>query len=229
MTYSPVIIIKMKQLSFYAGVFLLYLSFCGTSCEECFENHYYFNEKIEYYPVNKTLHIGDTLWLYSFIRCDRMLETVTGDTVSFCDIPDLSTYFGIVEFVPDTARSGYPKGAFAKFDVAPEIGDTFTIENGVKRAYGLYLRYEEVYSGYEVLVGFMPKDTGKYSISVANTGGPLFPWKKRYNCVDKGHFNLAIQNADLHSEILYEFWAGRDDVNITPGYASQFYCFEVVN
>ena len=210
----------MKPYTSIAILTIIVVGFFIESCE-CLENYYGFSEKVSFWPENDKILIGDTLWFYSKINCEKMINTRTGDTVALCEIPELINGLGLQKFNIDSTQSGIAQGAISSFNFIGEIGELFTKEDTVYQ----YCKYEVKNNCYTVLIGIIPKKIGKYGIYVGDPPGVLLS-ESGHGCDNRGDFNFEITNADRHLEILYEFLDGKP---ISEAITVNYYCFEVVN
>jgi hypothetical protein len=182
---------------------LFLFSFFIIGCE-CLHNDFAFTERASFIPENRTLHIGDTLWFHSRFSCTQMVNLNFGDTVSFCEIPDMVTTLGVGKLVPDSSMYGEALGAISRFTFINAIGGAYDDNDVIRPELTLTVRFSHNSGFYEILIGLIPKEQGNFTIYVGNRTVALND--KKSKCENRGDFSFEISNADKHLEILHAFY-----------------------
>ena len=189
---------------------------CCNDYYSCLNPSFLFRQEVAYFPREKAIQVGDTLWLFTQFPCANMINLYGNVEEDYCNASEMNGWINIYKLEADS--NGAMKGAADDFNFVEKRGFVNVPEGEERtesrRNFSFFLG--EGFFGLQV--GFVPKNTGRYGFII--NGAKAIPDKKRVCCKDEAFFIFSIANPDPHLELYLEY-LGVDSLNSPlqpPGY-----------
>jgi hypothetical protein len=166
-------------------------------------------------PFADTVLINDTIW-FSVSSPSSLLDLITNVTIDFSNAENMGTAFQFLELTD--LNNGVAEAAqFFEYKV---VKGAFT--GSINSTRDKQFNFGETFSKYELLVGFIPKKKGIFSMAISNAVNVIK--KSSSNCA-KGNINIIIDNTV--NQHLYLYQNNRPGYEISLYERSHLYCFKV--
>jgi hypothetical protein len=177
-----------KKLSIYL-LFLLSLIVRQSTCKrtlDCTGNRFVFLvPNLSASANSDTVSIGDTIW-FAFECPTSLKDEISGTTINYSDAANVGTALSISSFNP--VEFGTP--AAQRFQVKVANGTLLPNRNP---ALVFEFGFAEVTNKYKLLVGLIPKLSGKYALLFSKADGV---YRRGHECT-KATFELSF-SSDQH-------------------------------
>lgn len=201
----------------YTVAILLIIAMAATfsTCKKgglgCANTVYNFQINETIFPDKDSVHIGDTLFL-KVLTSSTLNDLQTGQKIDYSNTSNLGNVVTILKFI-----NNQTPGAINDFNLAILEGNKV---GSIDPASEEEFSFTEQNGNYTFLLTVVPKDTGRYVITIGDAANV---YRKNDKCT-KANFNINFQQTNQHFYLLNEW---RPDLTLDDNGKRHVYYFKV--